>query len=74
MGSRIPSLSATDVVRTLGKTGFVFSSQRGSHVKLVKGERKVIVPLHPVIARGTLSSILRQAGLTGEQFLKLLTD
>ncbi len=43
-------------------------AQRGSHVKLRNEDgRTVIVPLHDELARGTLASILRQAGLTREE-------
>ncbi len=52
--------------------GFTEAGQRGSHVKLVKndaqGTRTAIVPHHREVALGTLRSILRQAGLTPEQF------
>jgi predicted RNA binding protein YcfA (HicA-like mRNA interferase family) len=48
-------------------------STRGSHQKLRGPEgRIVIVPLHRELKRGTLASILRQAGLTAEEFQALL--
>lgn len=64
------------VVRSrLEAAGFVLVSQRGSHVKFAKhaeaGLRTVIVPRHREIAVGTLRSILRQAGLTPEEFDRL---
>lgn len=34
--------------------------------------RVAVVPQHGVVKRGTLASILRQAGLTPDEFLKLL--
>ncbi len=34
--------------------------------------RVAVIPLHGVVKRGTLASILRQAGLTPAEFLKLL--
>ncbi len=52
--------------------GFVEIARKGSHVKFVKeteeGKRVVIVPCHSEIALGTLRSILRQAGLSPEEF------
>jgi len=52
--------------------GFSEASRRGSHVKFVKrdarGVRTAIVPSHREIALGTLRSILRQAGLTSDEF------
>ncbi len=60
------------MVRRLQRAGFRRVSQRGSHVKL-RGHaldriRVVIVPLHNELAPGTLTSILRQAGLTMADF------
>lgn len=52
--------------------GFSRVSQRGSHAKLrdAKG-RVVIVPLHDELMRGTLRSVIRQAGLSVADFLSL---
>jgi predicted RNA binding protein YcfA (HicA-like mRNA interferase family) len=48
-------------------------SQRGSHVKLRRDDgRVVIVPMHAELARGTLRSILRQAGLSLDELTALL--
>jgi predicted RNA binding protein YcfA (HicA-like mRNA interferase family) len=61
-----------EIKRKLEKAGFVQVSQKGSHVKFAKdthsGKRTTIVPNHSEVARGTLRSILRQAGLTPEEF------
>ena len=68
-------LSFRDVKRKLEAVGFHETSQRGSHVKFSKrvGEelRTAIVPNHSKIAVGTLRSIIRQAGLTIDEFEKL---
>ncbi|QBI20128.1 type II toxin-antitoxin system HicA family toxin [Egibacter rhizosphaerae] len=56
----------------LRRAGFEVVSQRGSHVKLRNEDgRTVIVPDHREIARGTMRSILRQAGLSAEEFEQL---
>jgi len=64
------------VVKALAKLGFKVAGRRGSHIKLKrKVDDKVfvvIVPDHPELAKGTLKSILRQANITREAFLKLL--
>jgi len=64
-----------EVRRKLEAAGFVFYTQRGSHAKFVRRQRDevrvVIVPLHREIAVGTLRSILRQAGLSVEEFKRL---
>jgi predicted RNA binding protein YcfA (HicA-like mRNA interferase family) len=68
--------SGPKIVKALGKAGFQVVGRKGSHVRLKrKTEAKiyiVVVPLHPEIKKGTLKSILRQAGLTTEEFTKLL--
>lgn len=73
---RLPSMSGRDLVRALKRAGFQEVHQRGSHLALRKAtpERtyKVVVPLHPSLARGTLFSILKQAGLTPDQLCDLL--
>lgn len=45
-------------------------SQKGSHRKFKKGDRVVIVPMHPEIAKGTLKSILQQAGMSLEELMQ----
>jgi len=72
MGSRYPLLPGGKIVSALGRDGFAVVSQRGSHIKMRKHDRTVIVPAHDEVARGTLRSILEQANLTLEQFLSLL--
>jgi len=75
MGSKYPLLSAREIIRTLRKAGFAEVSQRGSHRKLQNDAdppRTVIVPMHDEVARGTLRSILEQAGIDLETFLDLL--
>jgi predicted RNA binding protein YcfA (HicA-like mRNA interferase family) len=75
MGSKYPLLSARDIIRALHKAGFVEVSQRGSHKKLkddADPPQTVIVPMHHEVARGTLRSILEQAGIDLETFLNLL--
>lgn len=75
MSSKYPVLSPEKIIRALQKEGFNKISQKGSHVKFKKdGEpsRIVIIPIHSEIAKGTLQSILEQAGITLEAFKELL--
>lgn len=69
MPSKYPILTSQEVVRKLEKMGFKIISQRGSHKKLRKENHVVIVPMHPEIAKGTLRSILLQAGIELEDFI-----
>jgi predicted RNA binding protein YcfA (HicA-like mRNA interferase family) len=69
----LPQVSGKQVVQALESAGFEHRSTRGSHAKLRHPDgRVVIVPLHRTIVRGTLGSILRQAGLSASEFLDLL--
>jgi predicted RNA binding protein YcfA (HicA-like mRNA interferase family) len=73
VNDHLPLLPAREVIRALEKAGFRRVGQRGSHVKL-KGlaGNVVIVPMHDELARGTLHSVLKQAGLSTDEFLNLL--
>jgi predicted RNA binding protein YcfA (HicA-like mRNA interferase family) len=69
----LPLVSGKAVIAALGRAGFAPVSGRGSHQKVRHPDgRTVIVPLHRELARGTLASILRQAGLTADEFRALL--
>jgi predicted RNA binding protein YcfA (HicA-like mRNA interferase family) len=72
---KLPIMSGTELVKLLSSAGFRASGQRGSHLVLIKltNERKLktVVPLHRELAPGTLLDIIRQAGLSREEFLAL---
>ncbi len=73
MSPSLPTISGHVAVSVLTIIGFVEVSQRGSHMKLRDAEGKTaLVPVHREPARGTLRSILRQAGLTVAAFIELL--
>ena len=73
MSPALPVVSGRRTIRALGKLGYSEVSRRGSHVKLRnESGRTVIVPDHRELARGTLASILRQAGVPIEDFLDSL--
>ncbi|MBM5806019.1 MAG: type II toxin-antitoxin system HicA family toxin [Candidatus Verstraetearchaeota archaeon] len=61
-----------EVIKSLHRAGFQVAGQRGSHIYLTDGRHKLTVPRHDQIKRGTLHSIILQAGLTSEEFLRLL--
>ncbi|HHK42385.1 MAG TPA: addiction module toxin, HicA family [Planctomycetaceae bacterium] len=73
--SPLPRVSGREVVKALGKVGFQFDRQRGSHIVLrqvTPPHRRLTVPDHGEVAKGTLRAIIRQAGLTVEEFRNLL--
>jgi predicted RNA binding protein YcfA (HicA-like mRNA interferase family) len=72
--SKLPVISGADCVKALGKIGFVVHRQRGSHITVVRQNppAQTTVPDHKELDRGTLRAIIRQSGLTVEEFLALL--
>ena len=73
--SRLPQVSGREAVRALGKVGYEFDRQRGSHIILRQTAspfRRIVVPDHKTVGKGTLRSILRESGLTIEEFNILL--
>jgi predicted RNA binding protein YcfA (HicA-like mRNA interferase family) len=70
---KLPLLSGEVVCRILERCDFVRVRQRGSHVVMQKAMEgttiTVPVPMHREIRQGTLSSIIRQSGLTRDDFM-----
>ncbi len=66
---KLPVLSGRDVVAALERLGFAQLRQRGSHVILQRGGVGCVVPLHRELKTGTLAGIIRQAGLSQDEFL-----
>jgi predicted RNA binding protein YcfA (HicA-like mRNA interferase family) len=61
-------------VKALAAAGFIVLRQHGSHLILRRQEpfAQIVVPDHPELDRGTLRAIIRQTGMTVDQFRKLL--
>jgi predicted RNA binding protein YcfA (HicA-like mRNA interferase family) len=76
MNERLPALTAKDAIRALERAGFIVSRMSGSHCRLVHSSeplRKVTIPVHVGdLKRGTLRAIIRQAGMTVQEFLRFL--
>ena len=77
--ARLPILTGREIIRSLEHAGFERRNQVSSHVQLVGIDLEgckhlVTVPDHgnKEIPIGTLLSILRQAGLSRDEFMKLL--
>ncbi len=73
--SQLPVLSGRQVAKALRKIGYAFDHQRGSHIVLRQTDpphRRLTVPDHDEVAKGTLRAIVRQAGLTVDEFKALL--
>ncbi|MCZ7401323.1 MAG: type II toxin-antitoxin system HicA family toxin [Candidatus Methanoperedens sp.] len=73
---KLPVISGKEALKALERAGFVVVRQRGSHVRIKKVTSdsviNITIPLHETLDRGTLKGILRNAGLTAEEFVDLL--
>ena len=72
--SKLPVISGSDCVKALNKIGFEVYRQRGSHITMVRKSppSQTTIPNHIELDRGTLRAIIRQVGLTVDQFVELL--
>ncbi|MDA1348895.1 MAG: type II toxin-antitoxin system HicA family toxin [Chloroflexi bacterium] len=71
----LPVVSGRRLVQALEREGYVVDRQRGSHIVLRHTQppfRRVTVPDHREVAKGTLRAILRQVGMTTDELLNLL--
>lgn len=77
MSSGLPDANARQVLAALRRAGFLVNRVVGSHYLLVHSAdpaRAVTVPFHGArsLKPGTLRNIIRQSGLTVDEFRKLL--
>jgi len=66
---KLPRVSGAEVVRALERLGFQNARQRGSHVVMKRGASGCVVPLHRELKVGTLAGLLRQAGVSPDDFI-----
>ena len=72
--SKVPSFKPRDLIKKFAKAGYVVDRQKGSHVILYHPtqSKRLTIPQHiRELPKGTLLSIIKQAGLTRNEFLKL---
>lgn len=73
--SKLPVVSGSQAVRAFERLGHEVDRQRGSHIILRHPKaphRRLVVPNHRSIAKGTLRALIREAGLTVEEFRSAL--
>ncbi len=71
----IPRISGREIVAALVKLGYEKDRQKGSHIVLRQAaypHRRLVVPDHKEVAKGTLRAIIKQAGLTVGEFVALM--
>lgn len=73
--TKLPRVSGRETIKALGKLGYEVDRQRGSHIVLRRSappHRRIVVPDHRELAKGTLRAIIRHAGLTVSEFVEFL--
>jgi predicted RNA binding protein YcfA (HicA-like mRNA interferase family) len=75
---KVPRISGEDAVRAFGRAGFYHDRTTGSHVILKKDGHRyhLSIPVHKgkTVGTGLLRSQIEAAGLTVEEFIKLLNS
>lgn len=69
---RLLPVSGKQMVKVFIKVGFQIERQRGSHIVMSKGDAMLVIPDHETVAKGTERALINDAGLTVEEFNKLL--
>jgi predicted RNA binding protein YcfA (HicA-like mRNA interferase family) len=74
MSSNLPVLSGREVVRVFEAVGWQVARQSGSHIIMVKDSEPATlsIPDHREVAKGTLRSLIRAAGLTVDEFVSAM--
>lgn len=75
--SKLPRISSKKAIKALESLGFEKTRKTGSHVIMKKmtpdGQIGCVVPIHRELKIGTLSSILKQARISPEDFIDSLS-
>ena len=71
--TKLPDVSAQACIAALEKAGF-YVARRGKHITMRRDDpfARVTIPNHRTLKKGTVRSIIRQAGLTVDEFVDLL--
>lgn len=72
---KLPIIKPREAIKAIRKCGFIFDHAVGSHRAFYNSDRtlRVTIAFHnKLIKKGTLSNIIKQAGLTVEEFIELL--
>ncbi len=72
---KLPSTKPRKLIKIFEKQGYVIDRQKGSHVILLHplSRRRLTIPMHTRdVPNGTLLAIVKDSGLTKEEFLKII--
>ena len=71
--TRLPRVSGDEAIKAFEQFGYRIVRQSGSHVRMkCEGRQPLTVPRHKELKRGTLRTLIRDAGLTVEEFTATL--
>jgi len=73
--TKLPVVSGRQLVKALAKAGYLIDHQQGSHIIMrhqSPPNRRLTIPDHKEIAKGTLRQIIRESGLTVDDLMRLL--
>ena len=68
--AELPRISANNAIKVFESLGYKVVRQKGSHVVLRKADRGCVIPVHKELAIGTLRNVIKQAGITADEFIK----
>ena len=69
---KLPHVSGAEIQRALERLGFHKVRQSGSHIVMKRESNGCVVPMHTEVKIGTLAGVLRQAGVSPEEFIQAL--
>jgi len=72
---KLPVVSGSELVKALAKLGYEVDEQHGSHIivrRAMPPHRRLSIPNHRELAKGTLRALIREAGMTVDEFVDLL--
>ncbi len=74
MPPSLPVVTGSETIKTLQRLGFIVVRQKGSHIVLRKGSQGCVVPNHRELKTGTLAGLLKQAGVSVDEFISALNS
>lgn len=72
---KLPIISGKELIKVFARIGYEIDHQSGSHMILRHKDpphRRLTIPNHHEISKGTLRAIIREAGLSRDEFFELL--
>lgn len=72
--SKLPQISGSKCINALQKIGFYVVRQKGSHIILRRDNpyKRLVIPNHKTLKKGMLNDIIKDAGLTVDEFIDLI--